>query len=339
MARSIFRWVLIGLIGVVIVGGVSLYIYFDDLATTHLEAQGGVVVEIPPGAGADEVTRLLAAAEVTEHPRLLRFYLKIKGLDTELRAGTFELPRPACFADIAAVLTSDEVVTRRFTLPEGLTVERMAAALEDQHVCDAESFLAEATELAREELDLDSAEGYLFPDTYEAAVDADAAEIARLLFDQAARVWEDEAGAGLDEAERHRLLTLASIVQAEGAAATEFPLIAGVFANRLERGMKLESCATVLHALGEHKQVLEYRDLEVDSPYNTYRVTGLPPGPVCCPGREAIAAALNPAEHDYLFFVSNGDGTHTFSRTLAEHNAARLATREDRAAAVDPERP
>lgn len=338
MANRTWRWIVGGAALVLLVGALWAYLYYDGLANTPLEAADTVTVEVPPGAGAAAVAELLTAEGVTRHPRLFRMYLRLEGLDTELHAGTFELPRPACFADIAAVLTSDEVVTRRLTIPEGLTVERIAALLEAEGFCAAEAFLEAANALAESELGWETAEGCLFPDTYEVAVDAGAAELARRLFARADEVWEEVvAAAGAGQADRRRTTILASIVQAEGAAEAEFPVIAGVFANRLESGMALESCATVLYALGEHKQVLEYRDLEVDSPYNTYRNRGLPPGPINCPGRAALAAALEPAEHDYLFFVSNGDGTHTFSRTLAEHNAARRATREARAAAVDPE--
>lgn len=338
MARSLLRWTLIGLLVLALACVTVFYLRFRDLAETPLEAESTVLLRVPPGSGAAEVVDLVTAAGVTQHPRLLRLYLRLEGLDTELRAGVFELPVPASFADIAAILTSDDVVTQRFTLPEGLSVGRMAALLERAGICDAAGFVAAAERLALNELGLDSAEGYLFPDTYRVSLDADAEEIARLLFRTAARVWNEEA-AGVGDDQRHTLLTLASIVQAEGASEAEFPIIAGVFVNRLERGMRLESCATVLYALGEHRQVLEYRDLEVESPYNTYRTTGLPPGPICNPGRAALAAALNPAEHDYLFFVSRGDGTHVFSRTLAEHNAARVATRAGRAAAIAPDGP
>ena len=328
------------LVGAFVALASGLVIYYCALAYGSVEPVKSVVVEIPPGTGADRVAELLAGAGVTEHPRLFRLYLYLTGRDSELKAGTYRFEAPACFSDAAETLVAGKVLTVRFTLPEGLDSERMALRLGREGVCGAGEFLSAAARLAFERYRVNSPEGYLFPDTYEVPAGVTAAEVARLLLDRGDRVWEEElaksARTGVD---RRETLTLASIVQAEGADFGEFPRIAGVFANRIERGMNLESCATVLFALGEHKQVLEYSDLKVESLYNTYIHPGLPPGPIDNPGRAAIAAALSPEEHDYLFFVSNGDGTHTFSRTLAEHNRARAQTEDARAATLAPDAP
>jgi UPF0755 protein len=335
--KTLVTLVLVGAFAALAAG---LVIYYCVLAYGPVEAERSVVVEIPSGAGAERVAELLAAAGVTEHPRLFRLYLFLTGRDSELKAGTYSLDAPASFSDAADVLIAGQVLVVRFTLPEGQDAEEMALRLGREGICDAGEFLSAAARLTFERHRINSPEGYLFPDTYEVPVDVTAGEVARLLLDRGDRVWEEElAKSGRTEVDRYSTLTLASIVQAEGADSAEFPRIAGVFVNRLERGMNLESCATVLYALGEHKQVLEYRDLEVESPYNTYIHPGLPPGPIDNPGRAAIAAALSPEEHDYLFFVSNGDGTHTFSRTLAEHNSARARTEQARAAALDPDAP
>jgi UPF0755 protein len=328
------------IVGAFVALAAGLVIYYCTLAYGSVEATKSVVVEIPAGAGADRVAELLAGAGVTEHPRLFRFYLYLTGRDSELKAGTYSLDAPACFCDAADVLVAGKVLTVRFTLPEGLDAEQMALRLGREGICDAGEFLSAAARLAFERYRVNSPEGFLFPDTYEVPAGFTAGEVAGLLLDRGDRVWGEELEkSGRTEVDRYETLTLASIVQAEGADFAEFPRIAGVFANRLERGMNLESCATVLYALGEHKQVLEYADLKVESPYNTYLHAGLPPGPIDNPGRAAIAAALSPEAHDYLFFVSNGDGTHTFSRTLAEHNLARARTEEARAAALAPDTP
>ncbi|OGD71848.1 MAG: hypothetical protein A2Y64_08360 [Candidatus Coatesbacteria bacterium RBG_13_66_14] len=327
-------------VGAFVVVAAGLAIYYCALAYGSVEAAGSVVVEIPEGVGADRVAELLAAAGVTEHPRLFRLYLYLTGRDSELKAGTYRLNAPACFFDTAETLVAGKVLTVRFTLPEGLDAEQMALRLGREGICGAGEFLSAAARAAFERYRVNSPEGYLFPDTYEVPVDVTAEEVAGLLLDRGDRVWEEElAKSGRTGVDRYETLTLASIVQAEGADFGEFPRIAGVFANRLERGMNLESCATVLYALGEHKQVLEFADLRVESPYNTYLHPGLPPGPIDNPGRAAVAAALSPEGHDYLFFVSNGDGTHTFSRTLAEHNSARARTEVARAAALAPDVP
>jgi len=333
------RWIVFSLLALIVVSAVAGYLWYSDLCYRSLEPVTEITLKISPGTGAGEVATLLSENGVTEYPDLFKLFLKLEGLDDELKAGTYRLNAPACFADIAAVLTTGEVLTTRFTIPEGLQAEEVANHLEGQGLCDAEEFLILAEQLAAERYGVDSVEGYLYPETYEVAVDVDTAGLVTLLLDQGDQVWEELTAELGEPVDRHQTLTLAAVVQAEGASFAEFSRIAGVFANRLETGMALESCATVLFALGEHKQVLEYRDLKVESPYNTYQHAGLPPGPICNPGRAAIAAALSPDQHNYLFFVSNGDGTHTFSQTLAQHNAARVTTREDRAAAVDPEAP
>ncbi|HDR06279.1 MAG TPA: endolytic transglycosylase MltG [Candidatus Coatesbacteria bacterium] len=336
------RTLVIGLIGIgaLVVVAAGLVIYYCDLAYTPLAPERSVVVEIPPGVGAERVAEILASAGVTEHPRLFRLYLYLTGRDAELKAGRYELDAPSCFSDAAEILVAGRVLTVRFTLPEGLDCEQMALRLAREGVCRAGEFLSAAARLAFDRHGINSPEGYLFPDTYTVPAGAEAGEIARLLLDRAEDVWKEElAESGRGEADRFQTVTLASIVQAEGAKVEEFPRIAGVFANRLARGMNMESCATVLYALGEHKQVLEYRDLKVQSPYNTYLHPGLPPGPINNPGRAALAAALAPEEHGYLYFVSNGDGTHTFSRTLAEHNRARAKTRDARSASLGPSLP
>lgn len=333
------RWIFFSLLALVVIGAVGAYIWFTQLSYSSLDPIEEVTLKIPSGAGAGEVAELLNENGVTEYPDLFRLFLKLEGLDDELMAGTYRLNAPACFADIATVLTTGEVLTTRFTIPEGLRTEEIAARLEQQGLCEAGEFLALADQFATERYGVAAVEGYLYPETYKVAVDIDAAGLVGLLFDQGDLVWAELTADFSEVPDRHQALTLAAVVQAEGASFDEFSRIAGVFANRLAQGMALESCATVLYALGEHKQVLEYRDLKVESPYNTYQNTGLPPGPICNPGRAALAAALLPEAHDYLFFVSNGNGTHTFSRTLAQHNAARVTTTEDRAAAVDPEAP
>jgi len=326
--------------GALVVLASVLVIYYCVLAYGSVESEKSVVVVIPEGAGADRVAELLSGAGVTEHPRLFRLYLYLTGRDSEIKAGTYSLDAPACFCDAADILVAGKVLTIRFTLPEGQDAEQMALRLGREGICNAGEFLSAAARMAFERYTVNSPEGYLFPDTYEVPAGVSAGEVAGILLDRGDRVWGEELEkSGRTGADRYEMLTLASIVQAEGADFAEFPRIAGVFANRLERGMNLESCATVLYALGEHKQVLEYADLKVESPYNTYLHPGLPPGPIDNPGRAAIAAALSPEGHDYLFFVSNGDGTHTFSRTLAEHNSARARTEQARAAALTPDAP
>jgi len=167
-------------------------------------------------------------------------------------------------------------------------------------------------------------EGFLFPDTYQFEADATAEEIINVMLKRFGEVYNEEYRRRAQELGLSTLevVTMASIVEKEAKLDEERAVIAGVFYNRLKKNWKLESCATVQYLLGEPKAELSYKDLEIDSPYNTYKYYGLPPGPIASPGKASLEAALYPEEVDYLFFRANPDGSHTFSRTLAEHNQA-----------------
>lgn len=211
------------------------------------------------------------------------------------------------------------------TIPEGYTTKQIARLLEENGICDEDSFLiaSQDTLLLRSfDIPFPTAEGYLFPETYEFQTGSSPQVIIQRLVRQFRLVYENlrkESSSSLSEAQ---VLILASIVEKEAQIPEEFPAIAGVFLNRLKRGLPLQSCATVEFILPEHKERLSLDDLKTPSPYNTYLHQGLPPGPICNPGRTALAAVLFSARHNYLFFVSKGDGSHIFSSTAAEHEAA-----------------
>jgi UPF0755 protein len=203
----------------------------------------------------------------------------------------------------------------RVTFPEGWTSKQMATLLESRGICPAVEFLAVVDKQKRE--------GFLFPDTYffEQGTPAEAI-VERLVDGFRAKVPKDfKEQAKVLKLSYGQLVTMASIVEREARAASERPLIAGVFFNRLRKHMRLESCATVEYALGGWKPHLTYKDLAVESPYNTYKHGGLPPGPICNPGFAALEAASHPAKTDMLFFVADGQGTHRFSRDYDEHLA------------------
>ena len=235
------------------------------------------------------------------------------------------------------LLSGEEPADVMVTIPEGYTMNQVAAMLEEQDICRADSFLAACvdTDLLREfGVSAPTAEGYLFPETYEFLTGSRPAEVARKLIRQFFSVFAELQDSSL--ASHPSLLTpaqtvtLASIVEGEAKVPKEFPRIAGVFMNRLRRNLPLQSCATVECLLPERKGRLSIEDTKIESPYNTYLHIGLPPGPICNPGWRALAAALNPERTDYLFFVALGDGTHAFSRTFSEHAAAtREALREN----------
>jgi UPF0755 protein len=204
-------------------------------------------------------------------------------------------------------------------------MKQIAAVLVENRVCAESAFLeADMDRNLRRECAIlaGTNEGYLFPETYEFLTGSPAAEAMGRMLRQFRTVMAELKPQATTKMTDHEYVTLASIVEREAQKPEEFKRIAGVFVNRLRRRLPLQSCATVEYLLPERKDRLSVEDTKMPSPYNTYLHTGLPPGPICNPGRRALEAALYPESHDYLFFVSRGDGTHIFSRTAAEHAQA-----------------
>jgi UPF0755 protein len=231
-----------------------------------------------------------------------------------IRPGIYDIPSGASGLTIYRQFLKGPPKVR-VMFPEGWTARQMASQLEARGVCPGADFLAA--------VDKEKREGYLFPDTYFFEQGLPAPAIVERLVER----FREKAPADFKEQARvlrlsyGQLVTLASIVEREARVAQERPLIAGVFYNRLRKHWHLESCATVEYALGGWKPHLTYKDLAVESPYNTYRHAGLPPGPICNPGQAALEAASHPAKTDMLFFVADGQGAHHFSRDYEEHLA------------------
>ncbi len=293
-------------------------------------------VHVPGGASLSSIANILEDNSVIRSPLAFKVITKIRGLENSLRAGDYVIPPGESLWETVSLMTTGRGDMLRFTIPEGLTakqvVERICGALEG---IDRERLLAlvSGDSLARElGLEVPRLIGYLFPETYFVPPGIAEEELVRLMVGNFLKVYEELAAqasppAGMD---RHQSVILASIVEKEAVLDRERPIISSVFLNRLERKRPLESCATVLFVLGKHKSRLLYRDLEVKSPYNTYLHRGLPPGPICNPGRASLKAALGPAETNYLYFVARGDGSHSFNRSLVEHNRAKNQFRKAR---------
>jgi UPF0755 protein len=229
---------------------------------------------------------------------------------------------------VVDVLARGEVVLHAVTIPEGFTAEQIVRTLAGRGLGDPARLRALTRNGAGQfaydfvrRIPGGSLEGYLFPDTYYLPRFLDEREVVDRFLAQFTQVvlplWR-EAGAGRTV---HEIITIASMIEREAKTTGDRPLIAGVLYNRLARGWRLEVDATVLYALGAHKSIVTFEDLKVNSRYNTYLYAGLPPGPIANPGLGAIRAALRPARTDYLFYVARPDGSHAFSRTLAEHLA------------------
>ena len=301
-------------------------LFYLTLAPSRQET---VKVRIPAGASLGEISRLLAENRVIKSRLAFELMTKLRHLDTGLRAGDYAIPPESRPWEVITLLTTGQGEQVRLTLPEGLTdkevLERIHSALP---ALDRDRLLglAAGNTLAGElGLAGPGLTGYLFPDTYFVPPNIDEAGVLRLMAGHFLEVYRSLA-AGPDppqDPELRGTVILASIIEKEAVRDSERSIISSVFLNRLAADRPLESCATVLYVLGKHKSRLLYRDLEVQSPYNTYLHKGLPPGPICNPGRESLAAALQPARTDYLYFVARGDGGHVFSRSLEEHARAK----------------
>lgn len=297
-------------------------------------AGGEAIVEIPYGTSFHDVVGILEGQHVIVRPRLFGIYARLRSLDRSVKAGVYRLPRGAGFGEIYTALSRGHVLTRPVTFPEGLTVSSMAgriaaaAGSDSAHVADALGGL----ELhVAWDVPGPGLEGYLFPDTYRFAEGVGLERVVAAMIDRYKRYWTPErrkrlADSGLSE---RQAVTLASIIQAEATLTSEMRTISSVYHNRLRIGMLLQSDPTVLYALGGHRRRLLYAAIDsvADNPYSTYAYPGLPPGPICAPGADALDAALDPAETDYLYFVAGADNSHIFTRSLREHNAARQRLR------------
>ncbi len=295
-----------------------------------------VVFAVAPGEPLSRVAQRLSDAGLLVRapafgPRVWVLYARARGWDRAVKSGEYDLDPGKTSADVLAKLVAGEVKTWPVTLPEGLRLDEVAARLEATQITEAATLL----ELARDPefvrslgIEADSLEGYLYPETYRFRRAAPADEVLRRMVGEFEARLTDEDRAAVEQSalSLHEVVTLASIVEKETAVADERELIAGVFHNRLKRRMRLQSDPTVIYALlerdGSFDGNLRRRDLEADIPYNTYRRGGLPPGPIASPTAESIRAVLDPADVPYLYFVSRNDGTHKFSATLREHEAA-----------------
>ncbi len=287
-------------------------------------------VYIPPGSSFSAVVDSLAARDMVRAPALLRVYGRLSGDAGRVKPGTYEFRSGTGWDSVLVKLTTGDVVMSTFVIPEGWDLRRIAQLLAPLGPAPADSVLALLTaEGASERWDVPgpTLEGYLYPATYRLPVEDGPEEAIALAVDRYKRVWTPArdsaaAAAGLS---RREVITLASIVEREARRREELETIAAVYRNRLRIGMALQADPTVQYALGgawRERLLNAHIDSVADSPYNTYRHPGLPPGPIGSPSEAAIDASLNPADVPYLYFVARPDGSHVFTRTLAEHNRA-----------------
>jgi conserved hypothetical protein, YceG family len=284
-------------------------------------------VTIPSGTGTADIADILKEKKLINNAGVFKLDTKSKGYDGKYKAGQYSLSPGMSMEEIMKILVSGKADTVRFTIPEGYDIKRIEEKLSKEGLINVEEFQKEIENgqfnydfLANIPAGPNRLEGFLFPETYDIFKTANEHDIIDKMLYQFNKVFTKEyynrakeMGMSVKD-----VITLASIIEREARVPEDRPVIASVFYNRLKIKMPLQSCATVQYILGEQKPVLSIKDTKIESPYNTYLHTGLPPGPIASPGADSIKAALYPAQTDYLYFLAKGDGTHAFSSTYEQ---------------------
>ncbi len=301
--------------------------YQDFVASPLSIPAAGLIYQVAPGASAGRVAAELAAAGVLAEPEHFRWYARWHDLAHRIKAGEYRLEPGLTGPALLALLTEGRTIAHGLTLVEGWNFRQVRAAVAaDDVLAQTLAGLSDAEVMNRLGYPDQHPEGRFFPDTYlfpRGTTDVEFLQRAyRRMQDELAGLWAERAP-DLPLASPYEALILASIVEKETGAPDERGLIAGVFTRRLQRGMKLQTDPTVIYGMGERFDGnIRKADLREDTPYNTYVHTGLPPTPICMPGRASIRAALHPEDGAAVYFVARGDGSHAFSETLEAHNAA-----------------
>jgi len=302
------------LVVALVAGAAASWIYFGVRQPFRGYSTPEQFVEIPQGLGPRAIGERLAGAGVVRDGMTFRAALWKVGGATKLKAGEYRFTDPMTPLQVIDKVRRGDVYVIPITFPEGLNVLEMAKIFESKGFGAAESFVDAAR----------SFEGYLFPNTYALPRHTDASKLVHLMHEAFERALTPDIRAAAEARglTLQQLVTLASIVEKETGNSAERPLVASVYENRLRIGMALQCDPTVIYALelaGRYDGNVRHDDLMFDSPYNTYRYPGLPPGPIASPGRASLDAVVHPADSDYLYFVSRNDGSHVFAKTLAEH--------------------
>lgn len=290
--------------------------------------QGAAIrVIIPKGATFSAATDSLHAAALVGSSFFFKLYARAKQTDRNIKPGTYLIKRGTPWSEIIDALHGGHGLVNTITIPEGFTISQIVPLLAQALSVPADSVNAAVRDTAvihRLGIPAKNLEGYLFPDTYAFPDGTRPRDAVLELVKRFEREWKPEWNAQLAKIPltKHQAVTLASIVEREAKVSAERPIIAGVYLNRLRAKMLLQADPTVQYARGKHATRLLNKDLEVDSPYNTYKYPGLPPGPIASPGGPSLVAALYPADVPFLYFVAAPDGHHEFRKTLSEHEQA-----------------
>lgn len=345
MKKLIKPLIILAVIGAIIavVASYGMGIYRDfmkDYKGDQTYQGEDFTLEVPMGASAESIGLLLKEHDVITYEKAFAQRVKDSQYNGKIKYGTYTITKGMTIDDMIALMSAgDDRETLKFTIPEGYSIEMIAAKLDSEGICTKEDFLAavEATDYDYDFLDFTKKEGtkyylqgFLFPATYEIFVGETAHDIVNRML----KAFENNYTTEMQEKAKelgmsnYEIVTIASIIEREAKLQEERPTISGVIYNRLDINMKLQMCPTVLYPLTDGmydvNQVL-YDDLEIESPYNTYKYEGLPVGPICSPGAASLGAAVNPESHSYLFYHTDNEetGSHIFSETYEEHQSTR----------------
>jgi len=282
---------------------------------------------VNPGQGFKAFSERLYQAGIIKHPAKFNWLARITRQDKSIKAGEYKLSSAMPPGEILEILVNGKVLLHKLTIPEGYQLRQIAALVASLGLAPETDFLKAATDtslMRKMEIDAETFEGYLFPETYYFPQNAGSEAIISAMVKRFQTVFkpEWESRANVLKLSIHQVVTLASLIEKETGVAFERPIISSVFHNRLKRNMRLESDPTVIYGLADYDGNITRKHLTTPTPYNTYTIYGLPPGPIASPGIDALEAALNPADTQFLYFVSRGDKTHQFSTNIKDHNRA-----------------
>jgi len=283
-----------------------------------------VIVSVSYGASISSVAHQLKINHCITSKNFFKVMSLTRGRRT-LKSGRYELYRGMTTLEIIDKMTKGNILTSKVTIPEGFNIFQIGKRLESKKICSSAKFIFFAQNrnfLRSRDIDFLSAEGYLFPDTYVFAIGSDARDIIAAMHRRMIKILKNEKENYRTKMDDHEILILASLIEKEARVKSEQRFISSVFHNRLKLNMRLDCDPTVRYAVKRFKGPIYYKDLRSRSLYNTYKYKGLPPTPIASPGKKAIAAALNPVESGYLYFVARNNGSHYFSKNLKEHNRA-----------------
>jgi len=325
---KIKKFALVSVAGSIVISWIYGAIFYYTATHPLSEKFNPVSVEIAPGMTLNNISNLLKDRDLIGNSLSFQLLAYLQKKQGQIQAGEYELSPSMTPKDILGIVTSGKTILHAVTIPEGYRITEIAALLEERGLVNAEEFILQTQDkelIQSAGIPAISLEGYLFPETYHFSKHTSERKIIQSMLDtyhEKIKTHELSKRTPFMNLSFHEVVTLASLIEKETGVDEERKLISSVFHNRLKKNMRLQTDPTVIYAMINFDGNIRKKDLNIDSPYNTYKYRGLPPGPIASPGLKSIIAALEPSNSDYLYFVSRKDGSHQFSSNLMDHNHA-----------------